>query len=126
MTLPKNKWLLLAAIWFAAGIYGLVFYESNSRTPPPFPHFDKCEHALLFFAQIWLAAKAWLVERQRIPYAALAIFALSYAIGSELAQHFFTATREGDPFDVLADLCGTATALHIAHKTSLHQQRNSL
>jgi len=79
MTLPKNKWLAAALLWLIAGIYSLIFRESNSHLAPPFPHFDKIAHAALFFAQTWLLAKAWLAERKRPPIAALFFFALCYA-----------------------------------------------
>ena len=122
MTLPKNKWLAAALLWLIAGIYSLIFRESNSHTAPPFPHFDKIAHAALFFAQTWLLAKAWLAERKLPPIAALFTFALCYAIASEIAQHLFTQTRQGDPLDVLADMIGSSIALYLAHRA--HQYRH--
>ena len=123
MTLPKNKWLAAALLWLIAGIYSLIFRESNSRIAPPFPHFDKIAHAALFFAQIWLLAKVWLAERKRPPIAALFTFALCYAIASEIAQHLFTQTRQGDPLDALADMIGSSIALYLAHRAHQHRQR---
>ena len=123
MTLPKNKWLAAALLWFIAGIYSLIFRESNSHTAPPFPHFDKIAHAALFFAQTWLLAKAWLAERKPPPIAALFTFALCYAISSEIAQHLFTQTRQGDPLDALADMIGSSIALYLAHRAHQHRHR---
>lgn len=123
MTLPKNKWLAAAILWFIAGIYSLILRESSSHIAPPFPHFDKIAHAALFFAQIWLLAKAWLTERKRPPIAALFAFALCYAISSEIAQHLFTQTRQGDPLDALADMLGSSIALYLAHRAHQHRHR---
>ena len=99
MTLPKNKWLAAALLWLIAGIYSLIFRESNSHLAPPFPHFDKIAHAALFF------------------------FALCYAISSEIAQHLFTQTRQGDPFDALADMAGSGIALYLARRAYQHYNR---
>ena len=123
MTLPKNKWLAAAILWFIAGIYSLILRESSGHIAPPFPHFDKIAHAALFFAQIWLLAKAWLAERKRPPIAALFTFALCYAIASEIAQHLFTQTRQGDPLDALADMIGSSIALYLAYHAHQHSQR---
>jgi len=123
MTLPKNKWLAAALLWFIAGIYSLIFRESNSHTAPPFPHFDKIAHATLFFAQTWLLAKAWLAERKKPPIAALFFFALCYAISSEIAQHLFTQTRQGDPFDALTDMIGRRPPLYPAPRPHQHRHR---
>ena len=67
MKLPLNKFTLLAAAWFAASIYALLFKESGNA-PPPFPNFDKVAHFITFFAQIWLIAKIFLSEQKRVPY----------------------------------------------------------
>ena len=123
MTLPKNKWLAAALLWLIAGIYSLIFRESNSHLAPPFPHFDKIAHAALFFAQTWLFAKAWLAERKKPPIAVLFTFTLCYAISSEIAQHLFTQTRQGDPLDALADMIGSSIALYLAHSAHQHRQR---
>ena len=123
MTLPKNKWLTAAILWLIAGIYSLILRESSSHIAPPFPHFDKIAHAALFFAQIWLLAKAWLAERKRPPIAALFAFALCYAIGSEIAQHLLTQTRHSDPLDALADMAGSSIALYLARHAYQHNNR---
>lgn len=122
----KNKWFYAALIWFFLGIYALIFRENSGTHLPPFPHFDKLAHALLFFAQIWLAAKIWLTQSRQPPYQALLIFGLAYAIVSELAQHFFTQTRSGDIWDIGADLLGTTLALFLAKiRVSLWQKTST-
>lgn len=117
MKLPANKFTLFAAAWFAAGIYALISRESGNA-PPPFPHFDKAAHFALFFAQIWLLAKAFIHDGLKIPYRGLLVFALLFAAGSEWAQAAFTATREGSVGDGIADMLGASAALWLAAKTA--------
>ncbi|HFC8517636.1 TPA: VanZ family protein [Neisseria weaveri] len=116
MMLPRNRFMLMAVLWFAAGIYFLIFRESDSSNPPPFLHFDKFAHFALFFAQFWLLAKAFFSDGLTIPYGKLMITALCYAVVSETAQAWLTATREGSLLDGAADLAGAATALWTAAK----------
>lgn len=122
MMLLKNKWFWTAFIWFLLGIYTLLFREQNTHAAPPFPHFDKVLHLCLFFAQTWLNAKIWMSQSRRVPYWGLGIFGLCYALSSEWAQHFFTQTRNGDFYDVVADLMGVLLALKWANiRTKLAQ-----
>lgn len=117
--LPRNRFSLFALLWFAASIYALLFKAADTA-PPPFPHFDKVGHFALFFAQIWLAAKAFRLAQRPIPYRALLFFALVFAIASECAQAWLTATRTGSIGDVAADLAGAAIALFAARAVSRH------
>ena len=117
MKLPKNKFTLLAALWFCGGIYALLFKEGGSA-PPPFPHFDKVGHFGLFFGQMWLCAKAYLSDGSGIPFRKLFVFALICALASEAAQGLLTATRQASFGDIAADLLGAAAALWFAWKVS--------
>lgn len=121
MIFPQNKWILASLIWFIASIYALIFRDTPGHSAPPFPHFDKLAHGSLFFAQIWLLAKAYLVASRPIPVRTLLAFALVYAISSETAQSLFTQTRQGDPLDALADIIGASIALIFAYR--LYEQR---
>lgn len=112
MNLPRNRFILLSALWFAGSIYSLLF--KAAETMPPFPHFDKVAHLALFFAQIWLLTKAFRTDNRPIPYRSLMVFALCFAVVSECAQAWFTATRTGSLGDVLADMAGTVLALFAA------------
>lgn len=105
-----NKFILLALLWFVIGIYALIFREAGNDIPP-FPHFDKVSHFGLFFVQLWLAARAFIQANKAIPYFALLIFSLLYAVSSEWGQATFTENREGSWLDGIADLCGAAVAL---------------
>lgn len=113
-----NRWLLAAALWFAAGVYGLIFREADGA-PPPIAHFDKIAHAGLFFGQFWLLAKGWRQRGRRIPYVALWLLALLLAGLSEWAQGALTLTRSADWRDAVADMAGASAALWLAWRVSL-------
>lgn len=113
--LPLNKFTAAALIWFAAAIYALLFKEGGNSAPP-FPHFDKVGHFGLFFGQAWLCAKIFIQENGEIPYKGILLAALLFAVGSELAQAFLTATRQGSISDGIADMAGAAAALWFAEK----------
>lgn len=123
MKLPLNKFTLLAAAWFAASIYALLFKEPGNA-PPPFPNFDKVAHFITFFAQTWLIAKIFLAEQKHVPYKKLLIFALLFAFFSEWAQATFTTTREGSLGDGIADMLGTMAALWFAKKVETAKLQN--
>lgn len=115
MTLPRNKFTALAAMWFAAVVYSLLLRESDGSVPP-FPNFDKVAHFALFFAQFWLLAKAYAAAGRPLPYRGLMIAASVFAVASECAQALFTETREGSAADAAADVLGAAAALWFARK----------
>ena len=119
--MPRNKFALFALIWFIAAWVGLLRNHLGDHAPPPFPHFDKFAHCALFFAQIWLLARAWLAEQRQPPYLSLALFAFVFAGSSEIAQALFTQ-RTGDSMDMLADLVGAGLALLLAQKVYRSRQ----
>lgn len=112
-----NRWLLLAVLWFAAGVYGLIFRETGGSAPPV-PHFDKLAHFGLFFGQFWLLAKIFMQKRRAIPFAALLLMAAVLAAGSEWAQGAFTLARAADWRDALADMLGASAALWLAARVA--------
>ena len=61
--------------------------------------------------------KIFIQDNRTIPLIKGILFAaLLFAIGSELAQAFLTATRQGSIADGIADMAGTAAALWFAEK----------
>lgn len=108
-------WFVAALIWFIMSVYALIFREASSNGVPSFTHFDKVAHAFMFLIQTWLAAKYWLSIKKHTPYLILFIIILLWAIVSELAQHFFTTTRQGDIWDAVADMLGASIALQLAY-----------
>lgn len=114
MTCYLNKWLIGALVWLGLGVYALIFREGNQLGIQPFPHFDKFVHLFLFLVQTWLLAKVWLQQGRCPPYLFLVMFGLFYAISSELVQHFWTLTRQGDIWDIVADMFGVIIGLQLA------------
>ncbi len=125
MNLLKNKWLVLAILWFGLAIYGLIFRQSSPDSAPMFPHFDKVAHCLLFFCQFWLLARACWTAKRRIPYGWLLGWALLMAVGTEWAQATFTTTRTADVWDGVADMVGTLIALGLGHHATQIWTRQS-
>ncbi|MDO4642050.1 MAG: VanZ family protein [Neisseria sp.] len=121
--LPFNKYTVFALIWFAVCWFGIL-RESTDNAPPPFPYFDKVAHCGMFFAQIWLLAHSFLAERKSVPYIGLLVFALSFAICSELAQLWFTQTRSAEVADALADMVGTILALLLVKNVAANRNRD--
>ncbi len=117
---PKNRFLIFALLWHIACWYGLL--KESSGTPPPFPHFDKFAHFSLFFAQIWLLARNYREAGRQPPWTSLTVFALLFAISSEVAQATLTQTRSGDILDAVADMLGTGAALLLTRKVLQHQK----
>ena len=106
---PKNRFLLFSLLWHIACWYGLL--KESSGSAPPFLYFDKFAHFSLFFAQIWLLARTYREANRQPPWIGLTVFALLFAISSEIAQATLTQTRSGDIFDIVADMLGATAAL---------------
>jgi len=73
-----------------------------------FPNSDKIEHAVGFGLPVFLILLALRWYGRCTPgreYVVVGIFAV-HAVVSELIQHWFYASRSGDPRDALADWIG--------------------
>lgn len=91
-------------------VYILLIYTPTGGGRALFPHVDKVGHALLFFILGCCALRDGYRMKE------VAGYLLAWAVASELLQHFLTTTRQGDPFDMLADLCGTGLAMKVFHQ----------
>jgi hypothetical protein len=97
-------------IWCAIlALYaGAIFALSQSRAivgDPPFPHFDKCFHAVefaLFFALAWKATN----RRALLSFVLTAVYA-----GTDELHQLFVITRTASALDLAVDLIGAAIAL---------------
>ena len=74
------------------------------------PQVDKLAHLFLF------GSVAFLGLIVRLPARWLLGALVANAIVSELVQHFLLPQRDGDPFDVLADLAGVALGAWLAFR----------
>ncbi|MDO5687005.1 MAG: hypothetical protein Q4G42_06455 [Neisseria sp.] len=119
----RNRYVFLAAIWFAASVY-FLFFKAQGTTPPPFAHFDKVAHGGLFFGQTWLAGKIWLAAGKALPWRGLLLALAIWAGVSEVLQAVCTLDRTGEIADAAADMVGALAALYFL-KQSKHGQNLS-
>lgn len=105
---------------------GLLPYSALPSTPeaarPYIPkQSDKALHFLTFFA---LTAAFYFIldtTRRRVVNITLVVCTLLLGVGSEVAQGLLPNDREFDPWDVLANVLGSLSALGLA---SLYHKRN--
>lgn len=95
---PKLLWRL--AFGVALAVQLIAVYAPVGPGGPEITGLDKVVHILIFFAPALVALMIGLRARW-----ALGILAL-HAPVSELIQHFALPQRDGDVFDVMADLMG--------------------
>lgn len=95
---PKLLWRL--AFGVALAVQLIAVYAPVGPGGPEVTGLDKVVHILIFFAPALVALMIGLRARW-----ALGILAL-HAPVSELIQHFALPQRDGDVFDVMADLMG--------------------
>ena len=93
----------------------LIFWSSAQSGGGDIPEWG---HVLAHFVEYALLAALWLwALRLRIgrhAFAAAALITVTYAVSDEIHQSFVPG-RFSDPFDVLVDALGAATALGLAY-----------
>lgn len=111
---PSAVWSKLALLGYIFGLLAvaLEFYLLYSPAPPAgpsIPNFDKVAHLSMFgapvFFLLWTRLPAKLVVAVFVAHAAL----------SEVIQWRFIPTRDGSPFDFMADCVGIALAI-VVHR----------
>ena len=105
---PKRLFLGAVSIFIGA----LILWGATADIPP-IPKFfsaqDKLEHFAAFGAlMLWLSA---FVGPRNWPYAAL--IAVCCAVGLEVVQANFVASRSGDIPDLIASLSGVAASIGV-------------
>lgn len=99
--LSVRSWRWILAAVMAAGLGFALRPLSEVSLENWFPQSDKLVH-VAFFALLW-----WIGQRARLGSALrLAVGLMAFAVGIELAQALFTATRSASPTDVAADGLG--------------------
>lgn len=127
--MPKNKFLPLSLLWFIATIYLLL--KTPSGEPPPFNHFDKLGHFVLFFGQFWLLCKMFFADHKPIPLVLLGLLTIIWAILSETMQGVLTVDRTAEIWDAGVDIVGGFLAIALGQyvgmlKIRLEQARDKL
>lgn len=93
----------------ALQLYG-VYAPREAGPDVGLPGVDKVAHLFLFGSVAFLGLMA------RVPARWLLSALVANAIVSELVQYWLLPQRDGDPFDVLADLAGVALGAWIAFR----------
>ncbi|KAB2964712.1 hypothetical protein [Zoogloea sp.] len=81
---------------------------------------DKVEHTGAFIVLMLLGGRGWPAR-----LAALFVGLVGYGLAIELCQHFLTANRVGDPWDLLADALGAAAGWALMHAMARRGQGGS-
>jgi VanZ family protein len=106
-------WLALWGVLIAGVIVGSLL-PADELPVPPFAALDKLEHV---FGYGMLSAYAMMLFARRRTQAWAAVGLVVLGIAIEVAQARWTASRSGDPSDVLADLVGVLAGSSIASTT---------
>ncbi|MEV4263678.1 VanZ family protein [Kribbella sp. NPDC049584] len=116
----RTVWLWRIAFVAAVALQLYGVYSPREAGPHiGIPQIDKVAHCFLFAAVAFTGLKVGVPGRWLL--GALA----ANAIVSELVQHWLLPQRDGDPFDVLADLVGVALGAWIAGKTRSRANRRT-
>jgi len=103
-------------VWVPVFLYmAFIFYLSSQPalpgvSAPPFPHYDKAVHMIMFAVLSLLFFGAGRYEGMRYPYFYAIIFTILYGISDEFHQAFVPG-RTPDVFDAIADSIGSLFVL---------------
>jgi len=111
---PKKAWLLLACIWTVT-VAVLCLVSFKQLPGAKIPGADKYVHGTFHFVFVILWSQYFRKTSRREPNLFFTALFLSIVFGSliELAQGYFTTTRQADLKDVLANFTGAALAVII-------------
>ncbi|KIW00935.1 uncharacterized protein PV09_07675 [Verruconis gallopava] len=98
------------------------------QTIPSYKQSDKVLHFVTFI--LLTLSFYWIIEtsRRRVLHLTLFVCPVTLGIGSEIAQGLLPNGREFDPYDILANLLGCATAIAACtwyHKRMLERKRQA-
>ncbi|MEY4382639.1 MAG: hypothetical protein RI995_181 [Bacteroidota bacterium] len=110
----RNFFFWIAFCWTAVVAF-FCLTPSNDIPTITIPNVDKLVHAFFHFVftLLWfLFFKKQVQKKNQLKLLFVAVcFSLVFGIGIEIAQDQFTTTRNGDFFDILANLTGATVAL---------------
>lgn len=111
-----------------AGYIGLLPHATSPSIPTQLQPNDKFLHLLTFF--LISIAFYWIFDttRRRTLHLTLLICTLGLGIGSEIVQGFLPNDRAFDPFDVVANVVGSLSAVGLCgwyHRRMLERRRKN-
>ena len=100
--------LILAALWTAFIVYGLLSEPSGIPKFPWLvkPGVDKVIHAILFGVEAALLGLAFQNTRNKLLFVSLLVWCFVLGGFLEVVQYYWVSGRTGDVFDLLADMAG--------------------
>jgi VanZ family protein len=124
---PKKIWFILAWLWTAT-IAFLCLVSFKKLPDVEVEGIDKIVHAFLHFIFVLLWSRHFksdgkLRERRLFLGKAL-LFSVVYGCLIEIAQEYFTTTRQADLTDVLANFTGAALAVLLQLALTRLSKRN--
>ena len=87
--------------WSSCLITIVLTLMPSNELPSSIKIWDKAEHAIVFFIMMFSGGIAY----SRYKYL-LAIALVAYGASIEVMQEYFTTSRNGDKFDIVADAVG--------------------
>ena len=124
--MPNKIFLALAIAWTAL-ITVLCLVSMEAMPGIQMPESDKTIHGLLyfFFTLFWYGYFRGNLSELEISRVLLFVFLVSglYGVMIELAQAFFTETRQADINDVFANLTGSFIAVSILYILGKYREK---
>lgn len=106
----RNYYLLLAIFWTVIIVcLSLINMNTVQAQVWSIPNEDKIVHFLFYFFFVWF----WYKANTKTSLLKIVISAIVFGIIIEVFQGLFTANRQADLLDVLANTCGAVTAMLI-------------
>lgn len=103
---PNNFYRLLKRVipyvfWFGFFVTIVLTLMPGNQIPKDLQFWDKAEHALIFFFLMFTGGIAYSHYRY-----IMAVGLVFYGAAIEIMQEYFTTSRNGDKFDIVADAVG--------------------
>jgi VanZ family protein len=87
--------------WFSVLVTIILTLMPSHQIPSAVQIWDKAEHAIIFFILMFTGSVTYSKRSELVAFGLI-----SYGTGIELAQEYLTTTRNGDKFDIIADVAG--------------------
>ncbi|KAI7372309.1 hypothetical protein KC336_g20680 [Hortaea werneckii] len=113
---------------FALLVLASAYLGLSTQKIPQYGQSDKGLHFVTFF--LLTLTFYWIIEtsRRRVVHLTLLVCTAGLGIGSEFVQAFLPNGRDFDPYDILANVVGSALALGLCswyHKRMLERRRKN-
>lgn len=104
--------------WFSVVVTIILTLMPSNQIPSAIQIWDKAEHAIIFFILMFTGGVTYSKQSELV-----ALGLISYGTAIEVAQEYLTTSRNGDKFDIVADVIGVVLGYllfkviyHLSHK----------